>query len=64
MCGSAAPPRAFLRRGRGYAAGAGIDLSVGTVGRACDNALAECVIGLFKTGVINALGHWKTVRGT
>ena len=28
---------------------AGIDLSNGTVGDAYDNALAECVIGLFKT---------------
>ena len=29
-----------------------IDLSVGTVGDACDNALAEGVIGLFKTEVL------------
>jgi transposase InsO family protein len=29
-----------------------IDLSVGTVGDAYDNALAECVIGLFKTEVL------------
>ena len=33
-----------------------IDLSVGTVGDAYDNALAECVIGLFKTEVINQIG--------
>ncbi len=31
----------------------GIDPSVGTVGDSYDNALAECVIGLFKTEVIN-----------
>jgi transposase InsO family protein len=33
-----------------------IDLSVGTVGDAYDNALAECVIGLFKTEVIDQIG--------
>ena len=41
---------------------AGIDPSVGTVGDSYDNALAECVIGLFKTEVINALGPWRTMR--
>jgi putative transposase len=39
-----------------------IDLSVGTVGDAYDNALAECVIGLFKTKVINQIGPWKSMR--
>ena len=39
-----------------------IDLSVGTVGDACDNALAECVIGLFKTEAINQIGPWKSMR--
>jgi putative transposase len=39
-----------------------IDLSVGTVGDAYDNALAECVIGLFKTEVINQIGPWKSRR--
>jgi putative transposase len=38
-----------------------IDLSVGTVGNAYDNALAECVIGLFKTEVINQIGPWKSI---
>jgi len=41
---------------------AGIDPSVGTVGDSYDNALAESVIGLFKTEVINALGPWRTLR--
>jgi len=41
---------------------AGIDPSVGTVGDSYDNALAESVIGLFKTEVINALGPWRTMR--
>jgi putative transposase len=41
---------------------AGIDPSVGTIGDSYDNALAECVIGLFKTEVINALGPWRTLR--
>ena len=39
-----------------------IDFSVGTVGDAYDNALAECVIGLFKTEVINQIGPWKSMR--
>ncbi|TGD42018.1 hypothetical protein EEB11_15750 [Pseudotabrizicola sediminis] len=39
-----------------------IDLSVGTVGGAYDNALAECVIDLFKTEVINQIGPWKSIR--
>jgi len=39
-----------------------IYLSVGTVGDAYDNALAECVIGLFKTEVINQIGPWKSMR--
>ena len=39
-----------------------IDLSVGTVGDAYENALAECVIGLFKTEVINQIGPWKSMR--
>jgi len=39
-----------------------IDLSVGTVGDAYDNAMAECVIGLFKTEVINQIGPWKSMR--
>ena len=30
--------------------------------RQLDNALAECVIGLFKTEVINVLGPWRTLR--
>jgi hypothetical protein len=37
-------------------------LAVGTVGDSCDNALAECVIGLFKTEVINQIGRWKSMR--
>ena len=32
---------------------AGIDMSVGSVGDSCDNALAESVIGLFKAEVIH-----------
>ena len=33
-------------------------LSVGTVGDAYDNARAECVIGLFKTEIVNQTGPW------
>ena len=40
-------------------AGAGIAPSVGSRGDAYDNALAESVIGLFKTEVIQRLGPWR-----
>ena len=39
---------------------AGIDPSVGSVGDSYDNALAQSVIGLFKTEVIHRLGPWKS----
>lgn len=39
---------------------AGITPSVGSVGDAYDNALAESVIGLYKTEVIYKNGPWKT----
>ena len=41
-------------------AAAGVSGSVGTVGDACDNALAESVIGLFKTELIKPRGPWRT----
>jgi len=43
-------------------ADAGIDTSVGSVGDSYDNAMAESIIGLFKTEVINFLGPWKSMR--
>jgi putative transposase len=39
---------------------AGIDPSVGSVGDSYDNALAESVIGLFKTELIHRFGPWKS----
>lgn len=39
----------------------GFDPSVGSVGDSYDNAMAESVIGLFKTEVINHLGPWKSL---
>lgn len=39
---------------------AGIEPSVGSVGDSYDNALAESVIGLFKTELIHRLGPWKS----
>jgi transposase InsO family protein len=42
-------------------ADAGVDASVGSVGDSYDNALAESIIGLFKTEVINFLGPWKSI---
>jgi putative transposase len=41
---------------------AGIDPSVGGVGDSYDNALAESVIGLFKTEVIRRRGPWKNLE--
>jgi putative transposase len=41
-------------------AAAGATPSVGTVGDAYDNALAESVIGLFKTELITPRGPWRT----
>ncbi len=41
---------------------AGIDPSVGSVGDAYDNALAETVIGLFKTELIKPRGPWRTAE--
>jgi len=40
---------------------AGVDASVGSVGDAYDNALAETTIGLFKTEKIYREGPWKTL---
>ena len=40
----------------------GITPSVGNVGDSYDNALAETVIGLFKTEVIRQQGPWKNVE--
>ena len=45
-----------------HLAEAGIDPSVGSVGDAYDNALAETVIGLFKTELIKPRGPWRTVE--
>ena len=41
---------------------AGIENSVGSVGDSYDNALAESVIGLFKTEVIRAKGPWRNIE--
>ncbi len=41
---------------------AGIEPSVGRVGDSYDNALAESVIGLFKTEVIRRRGPWRTLE--
>ena len=41
---------------------AGIEPSVGSVGNSYDNALAESVIGLFKTEVIHRQGPWRSLE--
>jgi len=40
---------------------AGVESSVGSVGDSYDNALAETIIGLFKTEVIHRSGPWRTM---
>jgi putative transposase len=41
---------------------AGVEPSVGSVGDSYDNALAETVIGLFKTEVIRRCGPWRNLE--
>jgi transposase InsO family protein len=41
---------------------AGIERSVGSAGDSYDNAMAESVIGLFKTEVIRRRGPWRGVE--
>ncbi len=41
---------------------AGIEPSVGSVGDSYDNALAETVIGLFKTEVIRRRSPWRSLE--
>jgi transposase InsO family protein len=41
---------------------AGVALSVGSKGDSYDNALAETIIGLYKTEVIGGRGPWRTVE--
>ena len=41
---------------------AGIEPSVGSVGDSYDNALAETIIGLFKTEVIRPRGPWRSLE--
>ena len=43
-------------------ADAGIEPSVGSRGDSYDNALAESVIGLFKTEIIRRNGPWRTLE--
>ena len=42
---------------------AGVEASVGTTGDSYDNAMAETIIGLFKTEVIHARGPWRSLDG-
>jgi len=39
---------------------AGVERSVGSVGDAYDNALAETIIGLFKAELIDRRGPWRS----
>ncbi len=41
---------------------AGIEPSVGSRGDSYDNALAETIIGLYKTELINKKGPWKSLE--
>jgi transposase InsO family protein len=46
----------------GRLAEAGIEASVGSVGDSYDNALAETIIGLYKTEVIRHRGPWRNLE--
>jgi transposase InsO family protein len=41
---------------------AGIEPSVGSVGDSYDNALAETIIGLYKTEIIRRNGSWRNLE--
>ena len=41
---------------------AGVEASIGSVGDACDNALAESTISLYKREVIRHEGPWKSTE--
>ena len=41
---------------------AGMEPSVGSVGDSYDNALAESIIGLYKTEVIRRRGRWRSLE--
>ena len=41
---------------------AGVEPSIGSVGDSYDKALAEMVIGLFKTGAIHRRGPWRGIE--
>jgi transposase InsO family protein len=41
---------------------AGVEPSVGSVGDSYDNALAESIIGLYKTEVIHHIGPWRNME--
>ncbi len=43
-------------------ADAGIEPSVGSVGDSYDNALAETIIGLYKTEVVRRNGPWRNLE--
>ena len=42
-------------------ADAGVESSVGSIGDSYDNALAESIIGLFKTEIIRRRGPWRHI---
>jgi len=56
------PKQSLAIRSTERLADAGLELSVGSRGDAYDNALAESVIGLFKTEVIRRRGPWRRLE--
>ncbi|SFD67701.1 Integrase core domain-containing protein [Sulfitobacter brevis] len=64
------PPTALPGSGRQYLsiryterlAEAGIEPSVGSVGDSYDNALAETINGLYKTGLVRRQGSWRNMQ--
>jgi transposase InsO family protein len=53
------PPKIHLDPLHRRLSEAGARLSIGSVGDSCDNAMAESIIGLFKTELIRRKGPWR-----
>lgn len=47
----------------GAVGGGRVEPSVGSVGDSCDNALAETILGLYKTELIWQRGPWRNLEG-
>jgi putative transposase len=53
--------QAIWARNRDTSGDAGIEASVGSVGDSYDNALAETIVGLYKTELVRNRGPWRGI---